>query len=240
VALRRPTRDIDLQTSVVDAIEDLERVLREGCVEPVEPDGMSFDPASVVIERIMNRAAQPGIGAKCMGSLGTARILIQLDVSYANVVTPAEVELNYPTLFHTPEPQLRAYPYETVIAEKLQALAFLGTINDRLKDFYDLWLLSEQSDFDGQTLSAAIRATFVHRKTEMPTEVPAALTPAFAQARQRQWQTFLGKQAVGTAQVADFAVVLDRLRRFVLPPLQAAGSTAPFTAAWTAGGDWQP
>jgi predicted nucleotidyltransferase component of viral defense system len=216
--LRRPTRDIDLQASASNAVTEIERSLREICTQPVDPDGMTFDPASVMAERIMKEAALPGVGAKCLAYLGTAQIPIQLDISYANVITPAEIEIAYPTLFDSPEPQLRAYPYETVVAEKLQALVFLGSINDRLKDFYDLWLLSEQVAFEGPLLCEAIRATFTQRRTPIPTVAPVALLPAFAQAKQRQWRAFLGKLGFASATVVDFDAVLVRLREFLLPP----------------------
>ena len=133
--LARPTRDIDLQAYASSLLSDVDLIFREICSQPVEADGMRFDQASVKSERIMANAVLQGVGVKCWSYLGAAEIQVQIDVSYANVITPGDITIAYPTLLASPEPRLRAYPYETVIAEKLQALVFLGRINDRLKDF---------------------------------------------------------------------------------------------------------
>jgi predicted nucleotidyltransferase component of viral defense system len=241
VPLRRPTRDIDLQASTSNAIDDVERIVREICAQPVDPDGMRFDPASVVGERIMDTAILQGVGVKCLAFLGTAQITVKLDVSCGNIITPQDIVLNYPTLLDIHEPRLRVYPYETVIAEKLQALVFLGSLNDRLRDFYDLWLLSQQINLAGSTLRDAIHATFTYRHTVIPTLAPIGLTEDFAETRQRQWQAFLNKLASTPEPVADFGAVLARLRAFLLPPLVAAAHNSAFAATWTAGGvAWQP
>jgi hypothetical protein len=229
-----------MHASTSNAIADLIHIVRAICGTPVEPDGVIFDPASVVGERIMNNALLQGVGVKCLAILGTAQITVPLDVSYGNVITPAAIDILFPTLLGAPEPRLRAYPFETVIAEKLQALVFLGSINDRLKDFYDLWLLSQQIDLAGQSLCTAIRATFMRRGTPIPTEVPAALTLPFADAKQLQWRAFLNKSVPEAGPVADFSLVLVQLRKFLMPPLFAAAHNADFSATWTAGKAWTP
>lgn len=240
IDFRRPTRDIDLQTDTSNAINDVVQTVREICVQPVEPDGITFDPASVKGGRILNRANLQGVRVTCLASLGTAQIPTQIDISYANVITPIDISIAYPTLLDSPVPHLRAYPYETVIAEKLQALVFLGRINDRLKDFYDLWLLSQQVAFNGPPLSAAILATFNHRGTPLPAGAPVALTGDFADAKQKQWAAFLDRFASSAEAIADFARVIGQLREFLLPPMAAAANNTPFTATWTAAGPWQP
>jgi predicted nucleotidyltransferase component of viral defense system len=239
IPLRRPTRDIDLQASTSNSVDDIERITREICAYPVEPDGLIFDPASVIGERIMNNAVLQGVGVKCLAFLGTAQITVQLDVSYGNIITPQDLTITYPTLLDSPEPHLRAYPYETVIAEKLQALVYLGSVNDRLKDFYDLWLLSQQVGFEGQTLCSAIRATFIHRNTPLPTAVPIGLTADFAEVKQRQWQAFLDKFLSAPEPLPDFGTVLAQLREFLLPPLYAAAWNASLVQTWAAGQGWR-
>lgn len=75
-------------------------------------------------------------------------------------MTPAAHEVDYPSLLDMPTPRLRAYPPETVVAEKVQALVALGMLNSRMKDFFDLWAISLTFPFDGVVLSDAMRATF--------------------------------------------------------------------------------
>ena len=49
------------------------------------------------------------------------------------------VEITYPGLLDDlPAPSLRAYPRETVFAEKLEAIAQLGIANSRMKNYFDL------------------------------------------------------------------------------------------------------
>ena len=91
-------------------------------------------------------------------TLGNARINLQVDIGFGDVITPAADELEYPSLLGLPSPRLRAYPRETVIAEKLEAMVVLGMANSRMKDFYDVWMMSRELEFNGRTLARAIQA----------------------------------------------------------------------------------
>ncbi len=96
---------------------------------------------------------------------------------------------DYPTILQLDAPRLRAYPRETVVAEKFEAMVKLGQLNSRMKDFFDLWLLSRQFEFDGVTLATAVTRTFENRQTAI-TDHPVALTPSFANdsVKQTQWR----------------------------------------------------
>ena len=107
--------------------------------------------------------------------LGNAKIQLQIDIGYGDVITPVAQIVNYPALLHFPEPRIRAYPPETVVAEKLQAMVALGMQNSRMKDFYDLWLMARDLSFTGEPLVKAIQATFERRKTPIPDDIPIAL-----------------------------------------------------------------
>src|SRR5580692_10052450 len=101
-----------------------------------------------------------------------------------------EIELS--VLLDQPAARLRAYPYETVIAEKFQAMVMLGRANSRMKDLYDIWVLSRTYEFTDDNLARAIAATFARRETEIPSTLPDALTQAFAEdpAKVQQWNSF--------------------------------------------------
>ncbi len=101
--------------------------------------------------------------------------------------------MEYPTLLEPPGPRLLAYPRETVISEKLEAMVKLGIANSRMKDFHDLHSLAATFDFDGNTLTEAVRATFKRRGTELPEGgVPVAFTPEFYEDKNKikQWNAF--------------------------------------------------
>jgi len=94
-----------------------------------------------------------------------------------------------------PVPRLRVYPRYTVIAEKFEAIVSLGIANSRMKDFFDLWVLTRHSELDSKTLRRAITATFVRRATVLPATTPVGLSDAFATdaAKQTQWRAFVAK-----------------------------------------------
>ena len=129
----------------------------------------------------MKEAAEyQGVRLELRATLDAARIPVRIDVGFGDVITPALVEIAYPTLLGFPPPLLRAYPVETVIAEKFQMLVALGLANSRMKDFYDLWLLARSFEFNGQGLCDAIQATFRRRRTQVPGEPPVVLTALLA------------------------------------------------------------
>jgi Nucleotidyl transferase AbiEii toxin, Type IV TA system len=116
---------------------------------------------------------------------------------------------------------LRAYARETVIAEKFQAMVMLGRANSRMKDLYDIWVLSWNFEFKGDRLPRAIAATFARRKTEIPKEPPDALKPAFAEdpAIVAQWNSFIEEVAFQPGKLADIA---KDLAAFLMPHASAA------------------
>ena len=118
-------------------------------------------------------------------------------------------------------PRLRAYARETVVAEKFQAMVMLGLANTRMKDFYDIWMLSRSYDFDGERLSRAIAATFERRGTAIPGDLPDALTTAFSTdaTKQRQWEAFARDLA---AEVPSLEVIVVDLAGFLMPHARQA------------------
>ena len=192
--LARATKDVDLLGRLDHALENLERVVREICAADVEPDGMVFDPTTVKTERIKEDADYEGVRVRFVGLLGKARVAMQIDVGFGDVVTPSAQDITYPALLDFPPPALTGYPRETVVAEKFQAIVYLGTLNSRMKDFYDVWILASQFAFDGAVLAEAVAATFKNRKTAIDV-VPVAFTPDFTEQASTlaQWTAFRKK-----------------------------------------------
>ena len=121
------------------------------CEVHVEPDGIAFNRTSIDASRIKEDADYEGIRVQFHATLARARIPMQLDIGFGDVITPGPTEIEYPSLLDFPAPVLRAYPKETVVAEKLEALTALGLLNSRMKDFYDLALLSRMYPCCGRT-----------------------------------------------------------------------------------------
>jgi predicted nucleotidyltransferase component of viral defense system len=155
--LHRPTKDLDLLGTGAPDIARLEGVFRELCAVAMEDDdGVTFDAKSVRAARIKEDAEYEGVRVTLTGHIGTARLDLQVDVGFGDAVTPAATVVEFPTLLGAPPPKLRAYPRESVVAEKLEAMVHLGVTNSRMKDFFDVWFLSQTFAFDGTVVSAAI------------------------------------------------------------------------------------
>jgi predicted nucleotidyltransferase component of viral defense system len=236
--LSRPTRDIDLEGLTTNNVEALAQIVSEICQQTVEPDGMEYDAGTVSGESTQGEAEYRGVRLRFLARLGTARVRMQLDVGFSDKVTPTPTQVEYPTLLNMPAPRLRAYTYETMIAEKLQAIVALGQINTRLKDFYDIQQLARHVEFSGPRLLQAIVATFEQRHTPIPNSMPPGLTEEFAREKQRQWTAFLKRINATDEGVRDFSQALGEIRKFVVPLFQAAAQGTAFDLTWLAGGPW--
>lgn len=215
--LARATKDLDFLGRLDNSLENLNRVVREVCSAEVEPDGMVFDPATVKTERIKEDADYEGVRVRFVGLLGKARISMQLDVGFGDVVTPAARDITYPALLDFPAPALSGYPRETVIAEKFHAMVYLRTFNSRMKDFYDVWLLARQFAFDGSVLSKAIAATFANRETAIDVEP---------------------KKLPNTECPETLAEVALLLAKFLQPVARACVQAEGFDQSWPPRGPW--
>jgi hypothetical protein len=233
----RPTKDIDFLARMDNAVEAVVEAMKQICGQVVEPDGLVFDVDSVAGEAIKEDADYSGVRITFVVTLQNARVSMQIDMGFGDVVTPKAAMTGYPALLDFPAPQLLGYPRETVVAEKFEAMTKLGMLNSRMKDFYDLWVLSRQFEFDGTTLATAIQRTFANRKTAVVSR-PTALTPGFGSeaSKQAQWQGFLRKTRLDG--VPSLQVVIDDLVLFLEPVAAAVKSGQPFDQRWPATGPW--
>jgi len=231
-ASARQTRDLDLLGfGEPDGIAAVFRDLAGHTVMP--DDGLAFEPASVRAEPIRDQAEYRGQRVRLQATLDAARIPLQIDVGFGDIVTPAPLEAEYPPLLDLPAPRIRMYPRETVVAEKFQAMVSLSTANTRVKDYYDMWHLAQTYQFDGESLGNAVRRTFGRRATDVPTAVPLGLSGAYLDDpnRVRQWTGFSGQ--VGADSLVSFPQAGATIRDFVLPVIKS-----DFTGVWRPGGPW--
>jgi hypothetical protein len=232
----RPTMDIDLlgitsnkEAGIISQIHDILAV-------DVEADGVIFDPDSIQSEQITEEADYKGIRIRFLGTLETARINMQIDIGFGDVVYPKPEVWELPTMLNLPAPRLLCYSRESSIAEKFEAIVKLGMLNSRMKDFYDIWLLSRQFDFDGTRLADAIRLTFERRGTELPSEIEA-FTEFFINSKQTQWVAFW-KRLQQPNTPAKFNEVVVALSDFLSPIVAAISSGKPKPRIWPASGPW--
>jgi hypothetical protein len=234
----RSTLDIDLLGRAGNQIEEMVATMRAVCQQGVEPDGVTFDPDTMVGESIAEEASCSGVRLRFRGALGNASVPMQIDIGFGDVVVPAAEMIDYPTLLDFPAPRLSGYSRESTIAEKLHVMASLGLLTSRMKDFLDVWLLSRQFDFDGATLAQAMETTFAHRETPVDPE-PEVLTQSFAtdEVKVAQWQALVQRTRLSGAPVG-LAEVVAHLASFVGPVVSALGKGRRFRGTWHAPGPW--
>lgn len=216
----RPTRDVDFLGYGDPAPERMLAVFREICAIE-ENDGITFDAEALRVELIREELEYGGLRLRATALPARARITVVIDIGFGDAIEPGVEEINLPVLLDFPVPRLRAYARETVVAEKFQAMLMLGLANTRMKDFYDIWMLSRSYDFDGERLSRAIAATFERRGTAIPEDLPDALTPPFTTdaAKQRQWKAFARDLA---ADVPSLETIATDLAGFLMPHARQA------------------
>lgn len=235
----RATRDIDLLGHVANEVGTLVEIVQDACRQEVEPDGVVFDAESVQGRTIVEEAEYSGVRISFRGALGTTRLAMQIDIGFGDAITPGPTDIEFPTLLDMPSPRLRAYPPETVIAEKFEIMLRRRDANSRMKDFHDLWWMATHRSFDGAGLSRAIRATCSQRGTPIPVQ-PDALTPQFASDPTKvvQWGAF-HRRLVPTECPADFAAVVSTVAEFLQPVADALSRSADFDRLWTPPGPWR-
>ncbi len=232
----RPTMDIDMLGKTRNDEAHVVAQIRDVLTVHVEEDGLFFNPDSVRAERITEDADYEGIRVRFLCALGAARIHMQIDIGFGDVVYPQPEETELPTILDYAAPRLLCYSRESTIAEKLEAMVKLGLLNSRMKDFYDIWLLSNHFDFRGTDLAEAIRLTFQRRGTALPAEVEAFTEP-FISAKQTQWAAF--RKRVGQEGVpASFQEIVAQVRAFLSPVVAALSCRKPKPTKWVAPGPW--
>lgn len=236
---RRPTRDVDFLGSGDASPEHLAMVFRSLSAIEVPEDGVLFNGNSVMVKPIREEQRYGGQRVRLDAHLAEARISLQIDIGFGDVVTPPAREALYPTLLPLPTPHLYLYPPETVIAEKWQAMIELGEGNSRLKDFYDVWVLSRHLKFDGPILAQAIQATFQRRQTPLPASKPVALQEQFCldRAKVTQWKAFARKSRLND--VPELNEVTSDLQDFLWPPTESARDGLNLSMRWTPGVGWR-
>ena len=238
----RATRDIDLLAFGESDEETVGTIIKAVCSVPCQEDGITFDLETLRVSPIRDNQRYQGQRANLRARLGTARIAVQVDFGFGNAVTPIVDEERLPTLIGgVPPPMVRTYPRVATIAEKFETMVQLGTRNSRMKDFYDIWALSETFEFDGAALREAVERCFDRRGTAWSQTVPAALTPAFYSEAGLlgRWRAYGQDGQLLSSPPSAFVDIGTRLQLFMAPVRESILSGQPFEMHWPEGGPWR-
>ncbi|MBO7698768.1 MAG: nucleotidyl transferase AbiEii/AbiGii toxin family protein [Erysipelotrichaceae bacterium] len=227
----RITTDIDLlgnsikndAENIKDAFVD---ILKIEC-----DDAINFDFNSLEAKNITEFKEYHGVNVSFVAYMDRTKIPVNIDIGFGDVIYPERQAMDYPTILDDESPHLYAYSKESIVAEKFEAIVSLGIINSRLKDFYDISVLSEQFDFKGRELKQAIIETFSHRKTSL--ERIDAFSEGFSMNSERnaRWQGFLKTKHVNKAISLNQAI--EKIRAFISPVIEAILEETDFNLDWS-------
>lgn len=227
----RATKDIDmLARQVNNSLESVEAIFKSVC-KIKEDDAIDFDLNTLTVEKIKEDADYEGVRVKVTAFLDRTKKVLQMDIGFGDVIVPYATEMEYPSLLEMKKPILKAYSMESVIAEKFEAMVYLAEANSRMKDFYDICILSEKYDFDGKVLKEAIQTTFKHRQTPMQL-IPTVFTNEFRYSKEKkqQWNAF--KRRIASKEELEFLDVIDRLTIFLKPIYDSIIENKEFPLKW--------
>jgi predicted nucleotidyltransferase component of viral defense system len=226
----RPTKDIDfLARRIPNDIETITAVFRKICVIEYN-DGLVYDTKNLVVEKIKEGADYEGIRIKVNCYLEKTKMLLQFDIGFGDVIVPKPVVMDYPVLLNMASPQIQTYSIESVIAEKFEAMIALADLNSRMKDFYDIYSISERFDFEGRVLYEAVFETFDRRGTNLFKE-PLVFKEEFShdENKQKQWQAFTKRIL---KRELDFKIVTENIRVFLEPIYHAVIHETEYFRKW--------
>ena len=237
---RRATLDIDFSAQYDNQIFSIEKMMKDICKIDVISDGIIFDSKGVKGQRIKEDADYEGVRVKFVGLLERSRIPMQIDLGFGDSIYPKPKIIEYPVILDFPKPKLKGYPAESVISEKFEAMIKLGLLNSRMKDFYDIWLMMRQFNFDGLRLAEALKRTFKQRKVFLPQCKPLFAGEIYDEKSDRQtlWRAFLKK--VDIKYVPEKLNIIAReIEKFLIKPLIAINKNEKFNAKWKNSRPWK-
>ncbi len=233
----RPTKDIDMSGQTSNDTETILSQMKEVLEMDLVEDGIIFDVKTLSSESITDDADYNGIRVIFQGHLESARIHMQIDIGFGDIIYPKPEKKILPAILDLPSPEVLCYSIESSIAEKFEAMIKLGIFNSRMKDFYDIWFLSRQFIFKMSVLGEAISRTFTNRSTELSTDI-ILFSNEFIEEKQVQWNAFC-KRIDKDNTLPSFDAVVKSIKEFIIPVLQNQSSDKTDEFIWKPSGPWE-
>ncbi len=191
----RTTKDIDFLKNGPVERESLRSIFTQICSRSSVDDGILFDTDQMLFQDIKEQDAYQGLRVKIPAFIGKARVVLQIDIGTGDSVYPGEISIHIPSILEQGDPDIRAYPIETVIAEKLEAIVSMGMMTSRMKDFFDLYFILSHMEIEYAVVSVAVKRTFERRRTSIPESMPSVFSEEILgdKNKQKQWTAFLRK-----------------------------------------------
>lgn len=193
-------------------------------------DALHFDLNSLEVRGITEFKEYHGVNVSVMAYLDKTKVPISIDIGFGDIIYPSRMKMEFPVLLDMDTPTIYTYSISSVIAEKFEAIVSLGDANSRNKDFYDIYVLTDRQDFNGQELKEAIKETFEHRQTEFNDIFVFSDDFLNSDLHQRRWNAFLKKKKALVR--IDFEEAIQLLKRLLLPIVESIHDDTEFTKHW--------
>lgn len=228
----RVTSDLDLLAQKVDnEVENLERIFNE-IFSLKADDALNYDLKSLVIKKITEFKSYHGVKISIIAYLDRTKIPISIDIGFGDIISPERILMDFPCVLDMEIPKIYSYSLNSVIAEKFEAIVSLGYVNSRYKDFYDIYILASNYDFQGKELKNAIEETFIYRKTEFDDIVAFDKDFAIDPIRRVRWEAFIKKKKAMV--VVDFTIAVNLIKDFLEPVITNIIGHEEMVCTWNA------
>ena len=233
----RVTVDVDfLLSKIPNTPEQMKAVLEEIIATETGNDFVTFEIKNVAPIAVAKKYA--GIGASMIARIKNTRTPFGIDFGVGDVIVPKQEKRKIPTqLADFEAPTVNTYSLESTVAEKLDAILSLMEFSSRMKDYYDIYYLAQKFDFDGATLTEALRKTFENRgRAYMVEQFEQVMNFGSDAEMQKKWKAFCRKIDTKTD---DFDTVLETIKAFLTEPYKAVVENKEFGESWSASdGKW--
>ena len=233
----RVTVDVDfLLRKISNTPEQLRGILEEIIAVHTGNDFVAFEIKDVAPIAVAKKYA--GIGVSIVARIKNTRTPFGIDFGVGDVIVPKQEKRKIPTqLDDFVAPTVNTYSIETTVAEKIDAILSLMEFSSRMKDYYDIYYLANKFDFDGATLTEALKKTFENRGHSFTIEqFEQVMSFDNDEAMQKKWKAFVRKIDIKTD---DYSTVLKTIKVFLTKPFTAAVVGKEFTPKWSANnGEW--
>ncbi len=191
----RTTKDIDFLKTGNTEKEEIKNAIAAICNTDCPEDGVTFDADSIQIDDIRELNLYNGHRVKLTSFIGNVRNILQIDIGIGDSIYPEAKRQRIESILDLPDTEITAYPIETIIAEKLEAIVSKSILTSRMKDFYDLYIIISGFELDYFTVHSAVLKTFERRGSAIPEILPIALSDEFYKdpLKQKQWNAFVKK-----------------------------------------------
>ncbi|KAF3362147.1 Uncharacterized protein PHSC3_001459 [Chlamydiales bacterium STE3] len=238
ISNHRTTLDIDLLGKTQNSLQNIKGIITDICDLDVAVDGIYYETTSIKLTEMQVNGEYHGVRVLFTANMHSAKIPMQLDIGFSDLIFPEPLVVAYPTILDFPAPKLKGYTPESVIAEKFEAMMKLGLVNTRMKDFFDVWILSQQRSFTGECLQNAIKTTFEKRQTLL-NSLPDSINEVFYtdQIHQTRWKQFL-KNIESEEKNIELPKVINEIKEFLEPIVIASMNKQIFRKTWNYEKKW--